>query len=585
MHVALAGALVSVAAVAVATSGAPSNAAFGRGLLELLIVGTPIAAGLYVLRSPVSSNFGIALLLVGFLWSLTALAESSLSVPHTIGRLSTWLTFPCVVYLILAFPHGRIDKGLDRALFFGVVAVMLFLFFGTAPLVQAFPTKTLWSTCTTDCPANALFVLDQQPAFLTDVILVREWLIELLWLGLFFSMFRRWRAASLLQQRTMGPAFVAGALLGLLHVAHITARQLGAPTDTVIALSSAWTLLIVVVCAAFVFGLFRRRMLLAGALAQLSVTLGLSSDRSDVRATLADALSDSTIELLFYDQASGGWVDDRGRAVEWPTSAAPGRASTVFGGHAGPDEVMLLHDAALRDDQDLVDGAGAIVLAGSRHQALESELATAMGDLEDSRWRIAEAADLERARIERDLHDGAQQRLIALRLSLALAEEDLGTNPAAALERLHELGHEAEDALEELRSLAQGVYPSLLADRGLEDALKSLAGSGPVPVHVVAVGLTRHATEIESAVYFTCVEALQNAMKHAGADAIWIRLNQTPHRLGFEVRDDGAGFAPDRHGGRGLRNMRDRIEAIRGRLAIDAAPGRGTVVAGSIQLP
>jgi signal transduction histidine kinase len=273
------------------------------------------------------------------------------------------------------------------------------------------------------------------------------------------------------------------------------------------------------------------------------------------------------------------------RAVEWPTPAAAGRASTVFGAHAGVDEVVLLHDAALSDDQDLVDGAGAMVLAGWRHQALESELATAMGDLEDSRWRIAEAADLERARIERDLHDGAQQRLIALRLSLALAEDNLGTNPTAALERLHELGHEAEDALEELRSLAQGVYPSLLADRGLEAALKSLAGSGPVPVQVVVVGLTRHATEIESAVYFTCVEALQNAMKHAGANAIWIRLNQTPRMLRFEVRDDGARFAPDRHGGRGLRNMRDRIEAIRGRLTIDAAPGRGTVVAGSIELP
>jgi signal transduction histidine kinase len=326
-------------------------------------------------------------------------------------------------------------------------------------------------------------------------------------------------------------------------------------------------------------------MLLAGALAQLSVTLGFSSDRSRIRAALADALSDSTIELRFYDRDSGEWLDERGRAVALPTSAAAGRASTVFGAHAGVDEVVLLHDVALRDDQDLVDGAGAMVLAGWRHQALESELATAMGDLEDSRWRIAEAADLERARIERDLHDGAQQRLIALRLSLALAEEDLGTNPTAALERLHELGHEAEDALEELRSLAQGVYPSLLADRGLEDALKSLAGSGPVPVHVVVVGLTRHATEIESAVYFTCAEALQNAMKHAGADAIWIRLNQTPHVLRFEVCDDGAGFGPDRHGGRGLRNMRDRIEAIRGRLTIDAAPGRGTVVAGSIELP
>ena len=585
MHVALAGGLVSVAAVALATSGAPSNAAFGRGLLELLIVGTPIAAGLYALRAPVSANFGIALLLVGFLWSLTALAESSLSVPHTIGRLSTWLIFPCVVYLLLAFPHGRIDKGLDRGLFFGVVAVMLFLFFGTAPFVQAFPTKTLWSTCTSDCPANALFVLDRQPAFLTEVILVREWLIEVLWLGLFFSMFRRWRAASPLEQRTIGPAFAVAALLGLFHIAHITARQLGAPADTVIALSSAWTFCIVAVCAAFLLGLFRRRMLLADALARLSVTLRFSGDRSEVRAALAAALSDSTIELLFHDRDSDAWRDARGRAVEWPQPVGVGRASTEFGAHAGVDEVVLLHDAALRSDQDLVDGAGAMVLAGSRHQALESELATAMGDLEDSRRRIAQAADLERARIERDLHDGAQQRLVALRISLALAEEDLDTNPTAALERLHALGFEAENALEELRSLAQGVYPSLLADRGLDDALKSLAGSGPVPVHVVAVGLTRHATEIESAVYFTCVEALQNAMKHAGASAVWIRLTQTCRMLRFEVRDDGAGFAPDHHEGRGVRNMHDRIEAIRGRLTIEAAPDRGTVVAGSIELP
>jgi hypothetical protein len=95
-------------------------------------------------------------------------------VSYTIGRLATWLTFPCVVYLLLAFPHGRIEKGLDRALFFGVVGVMLLLFFGTAPFVAAFPPKTLWSTCTTDCPANALFVFDEQPAFLTKVILVRE---------------------------------------------------------------------------------------------------------------------------------------------------------------------------------------------------------------------------------------------------------------------------------------------------------------------------------------------------------------------------------------------------------------------------
>jgi len=196
-----------------AAASARSDAAFGRGLLQLLIVGGPIAVGLYALRAPVNKSFGIALLGIGFAWSLTALAESALSVPHTIGRLATWLIFPCVVYLLLAFPQGRIEGGLDRAVFAGVVGVMLVLFFGTAPFVQAFPPKTLWSTCTTDCPANALFILDEQPAFMTKVVLVREWLVELLWLGLLYSMFRRWRAASLLQRRAMGPAFVAGTLL------------------------------------------------------------------------------------------------------------------------------------------------------------------------------------------------------------------------------------------------------------------------------------------------------------------------------------------------------------------------------------
>src|SRR3954454_14870812 len=192
---ALAGALVCVASVAVAVASVPSDAAFGRGLLELLIVGGPIAVCLYALRESASRSFGVALLGIGFLWSFTALTTSSASVPFTIGRLTTWLISPCVVWLLLAFPHGRIEKGLDRVILVGFFAVWLFLYFGTAPFVQAFPPKTLWSSCSTDCPANALFVLDRQPELLTQVILVREWLIELLWLGLVYSMYRRWRAA------------------------------------------------------------------------------------------------------------------------------------------------------------------------------------------------------------------------------------------------------------------------------------------------------------------------------------------------------------------------------------------------------
>jgi signal transduction histidine kinase len=582
-RLAVAGGLVCLGAVTMAAASARGDAAFGRGLLELLIVGGPIAVGLYALRAPGNRSFGVALLGIGFAWSLTALAESTASVPHTIGRLATWLTFPCVVYLLLAFPHGRIAKGLDRALFLGVVGVLLVLFYGTAPFVQAFPPKTLWSTCTTDCPANALFAVDAQPAFLADLIRVREWLIEALWIGLFYSMYRRWSAASPLQRQTMGPAFIAGTLLGVSHFAHITARQLGMPADTVIALSSVWTFCIVAVCAGFLLGLLRRRMLLARALARLGGALRASDDPVHMRDALATALGDATTQLLYRDPGSRTWYDAGGREVSWPQVLEPNRAVTALGTDEGQHDVALVHDVALLDDRELLDDVSGLVLAGRRHERLTADLGRAMGELEDSRRRIAEAADVERARIERDLHDGAQQRLVALCIRLGLAEERLKSDPGAGARELHELGFEAERALEDLRSLAHGVYPPLLSDRGIPDALRSVAAEAPVPVHVVAVGVTRHPIETESAVYFCCVEALQNALKHAtGATAVWFELGQTRTRLRFLVRDDGPGFVPGGNDGRGLRNMRDRIEAIGGDLSIDSAPGRGTCVTGTV---
>ena len=433
------------------------------------------------------------------------------------------------MWLLLAFPHGRIEKGLDRAVLVGFFAVWLFLFFGTAPFVQAFPPKTLWSTCSTDCPENALFVLESQPEVLTQVILVREWLIELLWLGLVYSMFRRWRAASPLLRRAIGPAFVAGTLLGVFQWAHITTRQLGAPADLVIALSSVWTLCIVAVCAAFFFGLVWRRMLLAGTLGGVGAALRASDDRVHMRDALRTALGDATTDLLFRDPDTDGWRDARGRPIQWPREPVPDRAVTAIDTGDGRHDIALVHDVALLDDRELLDGVSGMVLANWRHERLTADLGQAMTDLDESRRRIAEAADLERARIERDLHDGAQQRLVALRIRLGLAEELLARDPGAGVEEVHELGFEAERALDELRSLAHGVYPPLLTDRGLPDALRSVAAHAPMPVHVVAVGVSRHPIEIESAVYFTCAEALQNAVKHAaGATGVWIKLSQTP---------------------------------------------------------
>jgi signal transduction histidine kinase len=584
-RVGLVGVLVCVASVAMAAASTSSDAAFGRGLLQLLIVGGPIAVGLYALREPANKSFGVALLGIGFLWSLTALTTASANVPHTIGRLTTWLILPCVVWLLLAFPHGRIEKGLDRAVLVGFIAVLLFLFFGTAPFVQAFPPKTLWSSCSTDCPENALFVLDAQPKVLTQVILVREWLIELLWLGLVYSMFRRWRAASPLLRRAIGPAFAAGTLLGVSQWANITTRQLGAPADLVIALSSVWTLCIVAVCAAFLFGLVWRRMLLARTLGGVGAALHASDDRVHMRDALRSALGDATTDLLFRDPGMDSWRDARGHPTQVPREPVLNRTVTTIDTGDGRHDIALVHDVALLDDRELLDGVSGMVRAHWRHEQMTANLRQAMTDLEESRRRISEAADRERARIERDLHDGAQQRLIGLRIRLTLAEELLAGNPDAGIEEIHELGFEAERALDELRSLAHGVYPSLLTDRGLRDALRSVAAQAPMPTHVVALGVSRHPIETESAVYFTCAEAMQNAVKHAhGATGIWIKLKQTRTRLHFEIRDDGLGFAPGQRTGRGLRNMHDRIEAIGGEITVEAKPRHGTRVVGSVTL-
>jgi signal transduction histidine kinase len=259
--------------------------------------------------------------------------------------------------------------------------------------------------------------------------------------------------------------------------------------------------------------------------------------------------------------------------------------ATVVDAPDGHHDMVLIHDAALSDDRELLDGVTGIVVAERRHEWLVADLSQAMSDLAESRRRIAEAADQERGRIERDLHDGAQQRLISLRIRLGLAEDRLQTDPAAGIQELRELGFEVGHALDELRSLAHGVYPAVLADRGLSDALASLARQATLPVHVVTTGVTRHPIKIESAVYFSCSEALQNAVKHAaGASAVRIRLRQTAHLLHFEVHDDGAGFAPDEHDGHGLRNMHDRMNAVGGRLTIDSRPGHGTHVLGDVEL-
>ncbi|HEY2632100.1 MAG TPA: histidine kinase [Solirubrobacteraceae bacterium] len=207
-------------------------------------------------------------------------------------------------------------------------------------------------------------------------------------------------------------------------------------------------------------------------------------------------------------------------------------------------------------------------------------------ELRASRQRIVLSVEDERRRLERDLHDGAQQRLIALRIQLGLAAELVAHEPQASSRLLTELACEAQGALDELRDLAHGIYPQILLDEGLEAAIADLATDVSRPTRLDLPGIARHAPEIEAAVYFTCMEALQNAVKHAGGDAtITIQLRERRGGLYFEVRDTGYGLDTREERIRGgIVNMRDRIGAAGGAIEILSRPGRGTTVMGSIPL-
>ncbi|MEX1142844.1 MAG: histidine kinase [Thermoleophilaceae bacterium] len=218
------------------------------------------------------------------------------------------------------------------------------------------------------------------------------------------------------------------------------------------------------------------------------------------------------------------------------------------------------------------------------NQRLAAEASGATREVQESRTRIVASVERERRRIERDLHDGAQQRLVALRIELELAEELVRSYPRQAVERLKELERAVDEALEELRTLAHGVCPPLLADRGVVEALRSAAGRSPIPVAVEAHQVGRYVPEVEGAVYFCVVEALQNVLKHADARHVEVRLDAGRQpALRFSVRDDGTGtldgaIAP----GAGITNMRDRLAAVGGRLDVSSTVGVGTTVLGNV---
>lgn len=245
------------------------------------------------------------------------------------------------------------------------------------------------------------------------------------------------------------------------------------------------------------------------------------------------------------------------------------------------------------DDQALTELARQVGLAlhnvklDSALQESLDEVSRQADELRASRARIVEAGDAQRRAIERDLHDGAQQHLVALAVNVNLARQITDSDPDTAKQLLEQIGHDLQDAVQELRNLAHGIYPPLLMDRGLHDALTAAAGRAAIPTEVVAEAVDRYPQAVEAAVYFCCLEALQNAAKHAGPGAsATVTVQADEAALLFSVADDGAGFdlASGAQRGHGFVNMSDRVGAIGGSIVVESAPGSGTTVRGRIPL-
>jgi signal transduction histidine kinase len=302
-----------------------------------------------------------------------------------------------------------------------------------------------------------------------------------------------------------------------------------------------------------------------------------------LRGALAIALGDPALRVA-YRQSHGGWVDPDGAPLDL-AEPGPGRAVRKIRDERGLAVAAIVHAEALRHEPELVDAAATFATLALDNQRLVEQVRSSLDEVRESRARIQATADEERRRIERDLHDGAQQRLVGLRIKLELAEELVASDPLQGRTLLRELGDETVEALEAVRALAHGVYPALLAQRGLGDALADAVRRSPIPAHLKLDGVGRYDQGVESAVYFCCLEALQNAAKHAvDATEVVVSLRQRQGALRLEVADDGQGFdVPSVNGsGAGLANMRDRLAAVGGELVVRSVPGEGTRVTGTL---
>jgi signal transduction histidine kinase len=544
------------------------------------VVALMTAVGCIALHRGIERRLWLVLLTLG-LYAATTLDALSAPGLDALGQIAWAAVLVVAVYVLLSFPEGRLADPAARAVVALTAAASAVVFGALLATAERLPEFVPTARCESACPHNPLRIVSGGEGLTNALSVASWWLTSAALLAVAVTLTLRLRQASSISRRTTIPILASVIAVAATFVAAAISRTGGATAETLERLGWLAAATALTVPCAFLVGMVGARVFAGGALERLVARLSGGADHVSIRRILADALGDPSLTVGLWRPEQRQYVDALGHPVQ-PPAATAGRSSTVVKQDATP-VALIVHDAALDAEPGLVTAAAGAALMMLANARLEADLRASVADLRASRARLASAADAGRREIERNLHDGAQQRLVALRMRLAVAEAQAASD--GELQRsLGELGADAEATIDELRSLAHGVYPAVLVDHGLAPALVAVAGRSPLPVHVEAAPAARFAPDIEAAVYFCCLEAIQNAAKHAGHDAtVTVSIRAHAGRVTFEICDDGVGFDVDAvHDGDGLTNLRDRVAAVAGEVHVASGRGGGTVVSGEV---
>jgi signal transduction histidine kinase len=539
---------------------------------EFVVAGVMMGTGLTAWARRPQSRVGLLLVTAGLFHLVWQLTETPWPLTFTLGFLASNISAFLLAHTLLTFPTGRTSSRAERG-------ILLALYAGAA----IFVTMRLFIDTTESCPGcpRNLALVAEAPAA-EQALLATGSIVLIGASGAIVALFaRKWRRGSPAVRRALAPVLAVGAVGGLLGLVE-GAWQLWVPS-----ISSEvwmfWTMRLVMVLGsvAFLVGLLRARLSRAS-VGELVVELGgARAPEEGLRKALARRLGDPSLEIAYFLPKRELYVDEQGHPVALPEEGSARVVTTLESG--GETIAALVHDEILRHDPEIVESVAAAARLAIANERLRAEVRAKLEEVRASRTRIVDAADAARRRVERDLHDGAQQRLVRLSLDVGLLREKVEGGPDRELiGDVDAISKQLREALEELRDLARGIHPTILTDEGLLAAVESLAERSPVPVVIEGGFPERLPERVEVTAYFVVAEALTNVARYARASRAVVRVQRRDEQVAIDIVDDGRGGA-DPAAGSGLRGLEDRLAALGGELRVVSRPG-ATLVRAEIPL-